>query len=404
VDADWIKGFLTFTEGLPTAPVFRLWSGISVIASAMERRTWTWYNRQALFPNLFILLCGNPATGKSQAIKPARALLSASKAAYLAPDDMTKAATLDVLEANKRRILINGETHEYHPMCIFVPEFGTLVNAHDLEFFSLLNKLFDNEPEHRSQRRGHHGGREIFIPYPTINILGGTQPGYLASLLPEEAWHMGLTSRLIMVSAQAAERAASPFERGEDNTALREDLVKRLVEISKLVGEFTLTSAAREAVELWLSAGLPPVPEHPRLLYYNGRREIYLMKLAMIAAVSRCAGLTIEVTDIVRAKSWLLSVENLMPDIFRDMYLKSDSTLMSETHRFTFELWTKSAHVVSQRKPVHKADLMRYLLLRCPVDKAERVLEAMCSAGWLERDSVNPLLFHPRARGFRTDE
>jgi hypothetical protein len=402
---DFLKGFLEISEGLPTAPIFRLWSGIATVAASMERRTWVWYNRQLLFPNLFVLLCGVPASGKSQAIKPARRLLKESKAAFMAPDDMTKAFTLDELSNSKRRILYKGTTMEYHPLCIMAPEFGTLVNAHDLEFFSLLNKLFDNEDEHRSGRRGHHGGKEIHIPYPTINILAGTQPGYLASLLPEEAWHMGTTSRLMMIYAAGAEpRATSPFDRGDDPTELHDSLVAQLAEMAKQIGEFVVTPEARLAVELWLSAGLNPVPEHPRLIYYNGRREIYVMKLAMIAAMSRAQELVITLADVQRAKSWMLSAENAMPDIFRDMHLKSDATLMNECHRFVMAMWVESSREISQRKPIHKSDVMRFLALRCPADKAERVLETMVMSDWLALDHNNPMLYHPRARGFRTDE
>lgn len=395
---------MNLTEGLPTAPIFRLWAGIATVAAAMERRVWVYYNRQSLYPNLFVVLCGVPASGKSQSIAPAKRLLKDSKAAILAPDDMTKAAFIDTIIESTRRVLIKGQTFEHHPLCSMVPEFGTLVNAHDLEFFSVLNKIFDNEDEFGSRRRGHNSGKEIMISYPTYNILAGTQPGYLASLLPEEAWHMGLTSRLIMIQASGAERTVSPFKRGEDQTEDRSSLVRKLGKIAMLVGEFQISDNAMQAVELWLSAGMPPVPEHPRLVHYNGRREIYLMKLAMIAAVSRTQELTIALEDIQRAKSWLLSAENAMPDIFRDMHLKSDATLMNECHRFVFDIWTKSAREVSQRKPVHKTDIMHFLAMRCPADKAMRVLELMCSAGWLDMDNTNPTLFKPRARGLRVDE
>lgn len=394
---------MSLTEGYPTAPIFRLWSGISVLASAMERKTWSIFNRQILYPNLFVVLCGVPASGKSISIAPAKQILQESKVAIIAPDDMTRAAFLDTLMESAKRINIGGRIFEHHPMCSFVPEFGTLVNAHDLEFFSTLNKVWDNGDDFSSRRRGHNGARVLAISYPTYNLLAGTQPGYLASLLPEEAWHMGLTSRLIMIHAPGADRI-DPFDAGDDRRSLRAEIVRNLVAIGKLLGEFTVTDEAKLAIRLWISGGMSPMPEHPRLVHYNGRRDMHIMKLSMIAAVARGCELVIRAEDVARAKQWLLSAETLMPDIFRDMHLKSDATLMNECHRFVFEIWTKSHREVARRLPIAKSDIMHFLALRCPADKAERVLDLMESAGWLSRDTTNPQMYLPRARGFRTDE
>ena len=65
---DWITNFMTFTEGLPTPEIFRLWSGISTIAATLERRVWVATGRGVIYPNLFVVLVAPPAVGKSVAI------------------------------------------------------------------------------------------------------------------------------------------------------------------------------------------------------------------------------------------------------------------------------------------------------------------------------------------------
>jgi hypothetical protein len=401
---DWIQTFLELTEGLPTPPLFRMWSGISALACVLERKVWLHTTRQVIYPNFYIILVGRPASGKDQAITPVQRLLVASKSVIMGPDDMTKAAMIDVLAESKRRILYDGQTREFHPLCIVIPEFGTLVNAHDLEFFSVLNKLFDNKDEHRSQRRGHNAGKAIQISHPTVNILAGTQPGYLNSILPEEAWHMGFTSRLFMI--YGAEAPDVPlFGEEDDRSALRDALVKGLIERGKLVGPFFISEEAKINLSMWVSAGMKPVPEHSRLVHYNGRRRQYLLKLSMIAAISRKSELRITLEDTERAKSWLVSAEHIMPDIFRDMAMKSDSVLMNELHRYVYAEWVKtSPRDANARKPIDKAKLMRFLTFRCPAAVAEKIIEVMVIADWFEQDRNNPLLYTPRARGFRADE
>jgi len=404
VEEDWVEQFLVLTDGLPTPPIFRLWTGIAALAAVCERRVWLPTSQQVLYPNLFVVLVGPPGTGKDQAITPARRLLEASKSVLLSPDDMTKAAMIDVLAKCTRRMAYQGETREYHPLCVIVPEMGTLVHEHDREFLSVLNKLFDNGDVHRSQRRGHNGGVEISIKNPSLNILAGTQPGYLASLLPEEAWHMGWTSRLLMIYAPEGPRT-DWFDTRRANVELFTRLAKALADRGKLVGPFAISDDAKQVLRAWASAGMPPVPEHTRLTHYRARRGAFVLKLSMLAAISRSCALHVTRADVERAKSWLLSAETLMPDIFRDMMQKSDSVLMNECHRFALNAWQNSSpRDVTKRLPIHKSQLLRFLLLRCPHNAAEKILDVMVQADWIAQDHNNPMLYVPRARGFHAND
>lgn len=394
---DWISSYLELTEGLPTPPVFRLWSAIFTIGAVLERRAWLITAFGVLYPNLFTLLIGPPGAGKTVAMTPAKKLCAKSKAVILAPDDMTKAAFLDEMAEHSRRILHKGETMLYHPMTVMISELGTLVNAHDLEFFSLLSDVFDNKDEHRSRRRGHNSGKAISLANPSLSILAGTQPGFLGDLLPEGAWQQGFTSRLLMIYASGAPEC-DMFAQLDDRSQLFAELSQALVHRSKLVGVFKIDEEAKDFLRLWTSAGMKPVPDHERLAHYRTRRGQHVLKLAMIAAVSARNELTITQQDCERAKSWLLAAESMMPQIFRDMKNKSDGLLLNELWRCAWELWVQSAVRIADRKPVHHSKLMHFLHDKCPVDRAQRMIEMACSMHWLEQ-VPDTLLFTPKPRG-----
>ena len=401
---DWLGQYLELTEGLPTPPVFRLWTGIFTMAACMERRTWMRTAFGLTFPNMFVLLCAPSGAGKSPAIAPARSLLYKSKTIVMAADDMTKAAFLDEMSEHSKRVLYKGETLIYNPLCVMITELGTLVNAHDLEFFSLLSDLFDNkETPHRSRRRGHNAGKAIELPNPSINILAGTQPSFLGDLLPDAAWQQGFTARMLMIYAPGAPEV-DMFVEQENRDQLRAELVKGITARAKLLGQFSIEPAAVEKLRLWFSSGMKPAPEHDRLTTYKSKRNQFVLKLCMVAAVSARCELQILADDVNRAKSWLLAAESVMPDIFRDMQQKSDSLLLSELHRYAHEIWVKSSPTsVEKRKPVHRARLMEFLGLKCPADKAMRVLELAIQMGWLEQIS-DTLTYVPKARGYRSEE
>jgi pentatricopeptide repeat protein len=67
--------------------------------------------------------------------------------------------------------------------------------------------------------------------------------------------------------------------------------------------------------------------------------------------------------------------------------------LMNECYAHCNKLWTETD------QPVHNSEIMRFLSTRCSTEKALRVLELMCEAGWLlEFDKTE--LYYPKARSF----
>ena len=78
---DWIDTYLKYTKGTPTPSIFRLWSAITAVSGAVERRVWVETGKGKLYPNLYTLLVGPPGSGKSQAIKPVKELLDGSERA-----------------------------------------------------------------------------------------------------------------------------------------------------------------------------------------------------------------------------------------------------------------------------------------------------------------------------------
>lgn len=375
---DWIESFLDHTEGLPTPDIFRLWAGISAVAGALERRVWIETSRSRLYPNMYVLLVGRPGVGKSQAIAPVGDLWRLCKGVHVAPDNLTKAALIDAVDAASRRI-IRSETEmvEYHSLAVASPEFGVLVPAHDLEFLNTLNHLYDNPPSYRENRRSM-GDNQIDISNPQLNLLGGTQPAYLANLLPEEAWGMGFTARLLLV--YSGEKKKVPLFRMQEVRGGYKELVAGLTAFTKLFGKIEFDQEAQTLAEDWADAGCPPVPEHSKLENYVSRRIIHVLKLATISAVS-AGNPSVTAKDFTRARDWLLQAETAMPDIFREMVQRSDVQVIQELHFFAWQIYIK------EKRPVHETRLIHFLQNRVPSDKIMRIIEISEKAGIFERDA-----------------
>lgn len=381
--SDWLDSYMEYTDGIPSPEIFRLWSGISTLAGALERRVWVSTSRSVLYPNLFVLLVAPPAVGKSQAITNVHELWHTTKKFHVAPDNVTKASLIDALAAADGKRVIPTGLLEYHSLLTASSEFGVLVPAHDLEFLSVLNHIYDNPRSYRENRRSLQNN--ISITNPQLNIIAGTQPGFLASLLPEEAWSMGFTSRIIMVYA-ALPPIVSLFEKQDSRKDQFDHLRDRLMIFSDLMGEAKWEPEAQQELERWYRSGQEPVPQHSKLQHYNGRRILHILKLSLISAISRSGELFITMDDMQRARNWLLSVEQVMPDIFRDMTLKSDSQVIQELHFFLWQIWVKG------KKPIHEGRAIHFLQQRVPAEKIERVLDIAVKSQILRREdtSVGP--------------
>ena len=140
---DWIDQFLDVTSGLCSPEQFRLWAGISAVAGAMERRLYVRTSLGFEYANMYVLLVGPPASGKSEAIKPVREIWHLTNSLAVAPHNASKAALVDcMIEAHRHFIFPGGkEALDYHSIQFPNSELGNVIFAHDLELLSFLNEL-----------------------------------------------------------------------------------------------------------------------------------------------------------------------------------------------------------------------------------------------------------------------
>lgn len=401
---DFIEGYLAYTEGIPSPYLFRLWAGISLVSSALERRVWLETKGGALFPNQYIVLVASPGIGKDQAIMPARQILASAKspltnkqAFHIAPKSVTKASLIDKLEEAKTVFLADGAPVEYHSLSVIVPEFGVLIAAHDVAFLSVLNDIYTNPPNMDESRRTL--SKDVDIIFPQLNILAGGQPSFLAELLPEQAWSMGFTARILLIYSGVAPEFDPFFHSLEEEAKQKVRLANQLRglilqtnSLAGLYGKVELSVEMIDAVRAWNNAKCPPIPDHTRLQHYITRRLLHTLKLSIVAAVSRSGELKVELEDFERAKTWLLDAEKVMPSVFREMTQKSDTQVIQELHYYAWAIWSKKP------EPIHVSRLIHFLQTRVPAEKVMRVLEIADRSSIVVRIAGSNDFYKPRPR------
>jgi hypothetical protein len=374
--SDWIEDYLVYTKEHPTVETYRLWCGIAAIGGVLGRNVWVPTSAGKLYPNLYVILVGGPGAGKSQAIRPVEDLWASTGNLHIAADSLTKAGLVDELSGAYYR---NPKSEiEASSLLICSSEFGNLVPAHDLEYLSVFNHIYDNPRSYTERRRSLEVQPQAIEPQ--MHILAGVQPGYLSSLLPEVAWSMGFTSRLSMIySGIGVDTDILVEVENKRNEVQRASLLHRLKDMSLRFGVQQLDEDYKTRFRAWIRAGEPPRPTHSKLVNYLPRRQLTMLKLSTISAVSKGRKSTVVGADFDRAADWLFSAERVMPDIFRDMDNKSDKAVYTELAIFTSKLYANTG------KPISLSIIANYLKDRVPTEKVSRIIGMAETTGVLTR-------------------
>lgn len=380
--SSFIDGFMKYTEDRGSPYLFRLWTAISIVAAACERKVWIRTVKGPQYPTQYVVLVGPPGIGKSLCINLAHDLLSNLNAPetpfFLAPSSVTKASLVDALAHAERRVVRPMEipaVQTFNSLAVVSDEFGVFLPSWESDFMNTLTKMWDCKDYSETRRTKD---LKLYLPRTQLSILAATTPAYLTGLLPEGAWETGFMSRTICIYSGEVLNidifADMPFEHSQ-LSSLQSDLAA----IHKLWGEIEIAEDAKETVREWARQGGPPIPDHPKLMHYNSRRLAHLLKLTTVACVAQSDDLVIRIDHVAEALDWLVQVESVMPDIFKSMKTSGDARAIEEAWHFAYKIYMKD------NEPVAESRLFAFLQERTPAHNVARIIDVMERAHLLQK-------------------
>jgi hypothetical protein len=313
---DWLDGWMEYTSNSEPPDSFRLWTGISTLAAAMQRKCFTQFGTLVFHCNFYVVLVGPAATRKGTAMHFAEDMLR-ELGIRLAADATTRQALIRRFkEATNTHIDPETNTPTFHSSTTIISkEFTVFLGYHDMDLIANLCAWFDCDNRWTYDTK-NQGTDEIMGMW--VNILGGTTPDLLKKSLPSEVIGSGLTSRIIFVyENKKGKSVALPFLSAEQER-IKEKLQSDLEKISMLSGKFKFTEKFIEQYVEWynkLDTESPAISD-PRFEHYLGRRPRHLMALCMTLCVSRTDTMIISEQDMNKALSILESTEARMPEVF----------------------------------------------------------------------------------------
>jgi len=326
---DFFSEYLSYVKETECPIFFHRWCAIAAIGAFLERRFHFQHGHFDIYPNIYVMLIGNPGTRKSTAIKIVQSLIMQAGYTDIAADKTSKEKFLldlageDKAEDPLESSLWGKEATDVSNCFIMADEFNDFFGNNNLEFISLLGTLWDYRGVYESRVKN---SKSVAIPNPTISILGGNTPTGFSIAFPIEILGQGFFSRLLLAYSDPTGRRITFPSKPSIETTLEIVTFLRKIKTS-VIGAGNLNPGARKLLDKIYKTytGINDV----RFESYSNRRFTHLLKLCLIQSAGICST-TITEDVVVHANTVLSHTEKLMPKALGEFGKAKDSDI---THK-----------------------------------------------------------------------
>lgn len=369
---DWIDGFLEYTSNSEPPASFKLWSALSVISAALQRKCFIEWGPITFYPNIYcVLVAPSGRARKGTAMSFAEDFISDLNI-HTAAEAITREALIRTLENTTDSIqTVSGELEFHSSLTIFAPELTVFLGYNNPQLLSDMTDWYDCRKKW-VYRTKNSGTDEIMGVY--VTLFGATTPDLVRTALPLDAIGGGLTSRVIFVfESNKGKVIPSPFLTDAE-LALREDLKADIERIHCLRGRFNVSQSF---VELWTEWYLkqedaPPFDDH-RFAGYIERRPNHAMKISMLCNASRSDKMIITAKDLQRAIDILTFTEQKMIHTFSGVGRSKDADIV-----------TRVMTVIAQRKEIQMSKLQTMFYFDADKRTMEGVIDTLASMKFIK--------------------
>ena len=321
-----------YCDNLPSPQIFIDWSFYSMIGAALQRRVWVGDIRaKALFANLYVVHVADPGVGKTQATDPVMRFLSHwkrngenNKDVFFDQHEYNNVAKKTKEEATLIQIAPNATTYEalcrsfsrcisafmpppsgngaptipyvHSSLCFNLDELSSLLRRHSDDVVNFLLQAYDcSSYSYESVGRG-----KDYIKNPCLSILAGTTPDFLKRVFGTQDALLsgGLASRIIFVYADEPRfRTSFPIPMKEYQHEAGKVVLEHIKKLTEVYGYVDFGADALAFFDNWWKEVEPKtrINNHPKLKDYYARKNINVIKLAMILHFAENA--TIKITN-----------------------------------------------------------------------------------------------------------
>jgi hypothetical protein len=330
-DSNFQKWQLFFKDC--TAPQsFIDWGFYSLIASSLERRINIQSDMLSLYPNLYVVLVGPPATGKGLVVRQVTSIMSRWKLEDMrlfkggqkdtTGNNEAKALEAEMEDAKKKKLVPNTgdmalfptlancttfraltneiassyrrinyrvwntetnkfdlKTYGHSSNCFVLEELASLFQEKKTDLVNFLHEAYDCGDY---KNKTMHEGTDI-IRRCCLNIFAGTNLEFMEEIFGNGLMNMGFGSRTMFIfQARPRFRKMWVSDFTQEQKQAYEDVCKHVFNLSTLYGTATFSPEAKEFLRAWWEDNFIRTNTSEKLEAYYGRKNIHIKKLACV--------------------------------------------------------------------------------------------------------------------------
>lgn len=296
----FLEDLLDMTVELESPRSYWYWSGLAAVSAVSKHLKLSRGGAYDLYPNIYVLLVGKSAIRKGPPINLAKKLVSMCDVTRVISGRSTIQSILDIL--SKAKACKNGE--------ILTDASGFIVSGEqsnsitdDPQSQTILTELYDTGYNDKWVNSTLSGGITE-LKNPCITVLGATAPEHIPEYIQARSVKGGYIGRTMIVFEDRRSRLNS-LTKIPEIVLQPEKLVKWLLRIGKLKGEFTLTPEGAAAYDAWYYPYNEAIErgEMDDETGTAGRLGDHVFKIAMLLSLASRDDLLIKPDDIQDAIS-----------------------------------------------------------------------------------------------------
>lgn len=353
------------------------WSMLAAVSAILKDRVWLHREHYQLHPNIYVLLYGPSGIRKGPPISLAMELV----------EKVDNTRVIDGRSSIEGIIKDLGtfQTREGKPpikdSCGFLvaSELSSSIIGNN-SAMDIMTAFYDRQYNNKPWNYRLKVSESVKLVNPTITWLAGTNEALFRDFMPEKNLHGGLIGRTFVITETRKNRTnslmfKSPIFPNKDK------IIERMIELSKIQGEFTVGDEVREAVDDWyVRFDKETGPAFKDDTGFVSRVLDFILKISMILALSRRGEKEITIDDVLESTQAVLPLIKPIQAVVNKVK-KDDATSVKKRSLVLLYLADCPDHKCERRK------LLQNLGLQIDHEDLDKIVQYMAQMDVIRVDA-----------------
>lgn len=310
---NYFDNYLYYASENEASPRYHQWACLSTLSVAVSRRVWVSQGDWKVYPNLYMLFVGDPASGKSIALSFAEKLVQSFTTYPIAPNSITREMLSQTMaRSDKNSFLHNNVVTEFTHMTVFSDELIMFLGAEPIRMIDFLTAIYSAEGSFQIATKNK--GSDVIVN-PCLVLLGLLTPNTLTSMLAQNLVSGGFSRRVLLIYAKDRGTPKPRPKFLDSHRSAKQWCSDYAKKCQNLCGPFVWTPAAEAWFDDWYIRIKDPTmrkEQNDVLRRYWSAKDVLLLKVAMLYSLSQRPELVLDVEALIEADIMLSALE---PDI-----------------------------------------------------------------------------------------